>query len=670
VIVAAIILAGLVIALAAPKLHEHLSSQKKGADALAMDAAAILKKAMEEKKYSAAAMPGLEGKISALTANLDQFETIVDPVVDLGYAKKLTGEIPSTVPPGVTEPEISEEALAEGQGLSSMLKEIPLSGLTVKSYSTADPESAAETLAGQGKTGITALALAHTPGIIAEAASFGQMESVIWTVMDLVNASGLPDIVKASNLLPYEIAVLTPAKYHYNRVFKPVQPAAKDLPLMLVRGLIDDEEYLQLMSYQGHDGRWAADYLNISYRIPGFRELQFMRWRGLIDDVGFKLTLAQQGWHPNVLDEMLNLAWLIPGPDDLIRFVVREVIPPSDFITWMSQQGFGPGWAGAYWTAHFRLPGPADLIEAFHRKLINEAELRKYIFWHDYNPDLRPDIHISDIDIYKGLTKTLIPRVDLRRAWAQGGLTDPQLVERYEYLGYEDDAELMAEIQKTIALTPQRGALVSIYMAALRKGVKTESEVRTKLKALKVPMAAITMLIEAEDVRRAIGMVEPNEEARILSTSQVLAAYKKGLFAMDVTREILVGQGWDPGAADTLIALNTPPPEEERPVSQVRTAAAALYREGWMSSEEFEGRLRAANYSEDDIATIRAAEDLRYRLDYLKDLEDTAIQAYRKDVYTAEELEAYLITLGKAPVRIRPLVAKEIFKKLPKGAAA
>ena len=669
-VLAVIVIVGLVVALAAPKIYAAVTSSGKEADTLALDAADLLKKALDEKKYSAAAMPGLEGKITTLTAHLAQFETIVDPVVDLNYAKKLTGEIPSERPEVAPAVKVPVAQLREIAALSELSRGwgMQTRGVTIKSGVV--PEDAAETLAGQGVTGMTGLAVAHTPGIIAEAASFGQMESVIWTVMDLVNASGLPDIVKASNLLPYEIACLGPAKYHYNSVYRPLQPAAKDLPLLLVRGLINDEEYLTLMSYQGHDDRWAGDYLNIFYKIPSFRELQIMRWRDLVDDDGFKLTLAQQGWHPDVLDEMLNLAWLIPGPGDLIRFLVREVITPEEFTTWMGQQGYGPGWAGAYWTAHFRLPGPADLIEAFHREFITEAELKKYIFWHDYNPDLRPDISVSDIDIYKSLTKTLIPRVDLRRAWVQGAIDDAELKKRYGWLGYEDDAELMAEIQKTIALTPQRGALVRIYMAALRKGVKTDGEVRARLKELKVPKAAIDMLIEAEDVRRTIGMVEPNEEARILSTSQVLAAYKKGLFTPEITREILEGQGWDPGAADTLIALSTPPPEEERPVSQVRTAAAALYREGWMSPEEFEGRLRAANYSEDDIGTIRMAEDLRYRRDYLNDLEATAIQAYRKDVYTAEELEAYLVTLGKAPVRIRPLVAKEIFKKLPKGAAA
>ena len=76
-IVAAIVIVGLVVALAAPVLHKHLSSQQVDAETLAKDSAALLKKALEDGKISAAAMPGLEGRITALTANLDQFETLV-----------------------------------------------------------------------------------------------------------------------------------------------------------------------------------------------------------------------------------------------------------------------------------------------------------------------------------------------------------------------------------------------------------------------------------------------------------------------------------------------------------------------------------------------------------------------------------------------------------------
>jgi len=555
----AIIVAALVIGAAAEAFMIWQREQAKAQAAKAAEAAEIAKKAAEAGLNMNMAAPGLERSTDALTAHIAAFEQVVDPNTDLTYAKKLTGEIPSQPPAGVAAPTKTPAELGQTEGLEHLRRAPGAPYEPSGRYSGVDPAIAAMDLAGTGSAGFLSLALAHTPGIIAEAASLGQMESIIWTVMDLLNASGLPEKVKASSMLPFEVGCLGPARYHYNRVYTPLQPGLQDLPRMLARGQITAEEYLLQMSYQGLEGRWAVGLWNSFLRLPEWRDLQPMLWRGLIDDAGFRDTMRRQGWHPDVVDEMLNLAWLIPGPQDLIRFVVREVIPPGEFITQMGKQGFGPGWAGAYWTAHFVLPAPANLIDAFHRGVISDAELQKFIFWHDYMPEPRPGISVSDIDIMRSLTKTLIPRVDLRYAWELGRISDEDLVKRYGLLGYEDDAELMADIQKARAMTTENSAIA--------------------------------------------------------------------------------------------------------------TAAAQLYRSGDMTSDEFEGWLRTANFSDARILKTKAAEDLRYRRDLIQDLETTAILAYQKDVFTLDELYDELVRIGKQPERANAICAREAYKKLPKPKA-
>jgi len=556
----AIVAAGLIIANAAVIIHKWWTDRQRAEAAQAKDAADAAAKAATANVYSIMSAPGLEKETALLTDHLATFEQVVDPNVDLKYAKKLTGQLASELPPGAAAPEISEPDAREILANQEFLK-LP-GGIRHLLYphSTQDPEAAAAALAGEGTQGMLALALAHTPGIIAEAASLGQVETVAWTVMDLANASGLPDRVKNAFNLAFEIGILGPAKYHYNAVYTPAWPELQDLTRLLARGQISAEEYLQISSFHGLDGRWAAGLWNAFLRLPEFRELQPMLWRGLIDDTGFKDAMLRQGWHPDVVDEMLNLAWQIPGPQDLIRFVVREVISPADFIAQMEKQGYGPGWAGAYWTAHFVLPSPDYLIDAFHRGKISDAELRKFIFWHDYMPEQRPGISVSDIEIMRSLTKRLIPRVDLRRAWERGLLTDQQLVERYQWLGYEDDAEKMAEIQKAVAMDAENNAIA--------------------------------------------------------------------------------------------------------------TAAASLHRDGYMDRAEFEGWLRAANFSDARIEKTLVAEDLRARRDFIADLQAMAVAAYQKDVFTMDELEAELIRYGMQPDRAAVLVAKEAYKKLPKPKAA
>lgn len=400
--------------------------------------------------------------------------------------------------------------------------------------------------------------------------------------------------------------------------------------------------------------------------IPKPEDLPAMLWRQKISEDRAREILAEHGFSDEFVTAYMELVKQIPGYQDLIKLMVREIITPEDFITWIGRLGYSVTWASALYDAHFRLPSPEHIYDAFHRGLISEAELDKYIFWHDYQPTTRPDISKTDLEIMRGLTKTLIPRVDLRRAWRQGEISDAELEQRYGWLGYEDDAPLMARIQKAIALTSERGAVARQFLAGLRKGVKSEAETRKRLTDLRFPKEAIDLLIEVEYVRRAIGAVEPDEEPRILSTAQITRAYKGRLITRSAAMEMLVAQGWDPGAADMLLLLSEPVPEKEEQLTAVKTAAARLYREGYMTPAEFEGHLRGANYSDEDIARIRLAEDLRYRWDFIQDLQRADIEAYRKDILTLEELEASLLARGLQPERAAALIAKEAYKKLPK----
>ena len=448
--------------------------------------------------------------------------------------------------------------------------------------------------------------------------------------------------------------------------YRPTLPGPQDLSLMLIRGTLTPDEYLYFSSLLGYTDEFSVDLYEAQLEIPGFSDLSALLWRGLIDDVEFRDLMLRASAHPDLVDRLLEIAWKIPGPGDLIIQVVREVISPADFATFMYKQGFKDPWPANYWEAHFRLPSPDFLVDAYHRGVISEAELHKYVFWHDYKPEPRPDISKSDLEIMAGIRKTLIPRVDLRRAWLQGEITDAEMETRYSWLGYEDDAALMARIQKAVALTPQRNTVRNMFLRGLRKGVYSEAVVRARLKELRYPGAAVDLLIEAENVRREIGAVEVGEEPRILSTSQITAAYKKRLLTREAAEAMLAAQGWDPGAADMLLMLSEPVPEKEPQLTAVKTAAATLYREGYMSVEEFEGHLRAANFSDEDIARIRLAEDLRYRWDFLKDLQAADVEAYRKDVLTLEELAARLLERDLQPERAAALLAKEAYKKLPK----
>ena len=182
---------------------------------------------------------------------------------------------------------------------------------------------------------------------------------------------------------------------------------------------------------------------------------------------------------------------MIPDVPDLIRFTVREVIEPAEFYATMPFHGFSRYWAEAFWEVHWVLPAFGNLIDAYHREIITVAERDKYIVWHDYKPEARPGIAVSDQAIMGGLTKRLIPRVDLRRGYRIGRLSRAELDERYGWLGYEDDAELQTDIQVGLAFEAERNKLRDNAKSDFVKGYISEDILRIDLATLDFSAEAI-----------------------------------------------------------------------------------------------------------------------------------------------------------------------------------
>lgn len=280
--------------------------------------------------------------------------------------------------------------------------------------------------------------------------------------------------------------------------------------------------------------------------LPDVETAKRMVWRGALSMEELRQITAWQGYAPKFQTGFIELTKEIPGPGDLIRFVVREVITPSDFVEWMMKQGYSSMWAWYFWDAHWVLPAFTQIVDAFHRGILTREERDKYIVWHDFSPRARPGIAKSDLEILAGLEKTLIPRVDLRRGWELGRISDEELVERYEWLGYEEDSPLMAEIQKAVALDAEIADIRKAWISDFQSGLITEAQLRANLGALKIVGARQDYYVYAARIRR--------ERALLLQKVDLYEdGYNKDLITEEELRirllEILV----DPVEVDMII---------------------------------------------------------------------------------------------------------------------
>jgi hypothetical protein len=129
----------------------------------------------------------------------------------------------------------------------------------------------------------------------------------------------------------------------------------------------------------------------------------------------------------------------------------------------------------------------------YHRKQISLEELKILLRAKDIMPFWR--------DKLINIAYRLIPRIDLRRGWEAGLISDEELPLRYEALGYSpEDAVTEAGLQKRFALTGEIGDLERMTKTRFKAGFITRDQAAEELRALKFAEDRIQMRLSYYDL--------------------------------------------------------------------------------------------------------------------------------------------------------------------------
>ena len=267
-------------------------------------------------------------------------------------------------------------------------------------------------------------------------------------------------------------------------------------------------------------------------------------WRFDNDDETITKNLRRIGTHPNSIPFVIEASRYYPTVQDLIVMAVREVFTPeiasqygqfedfpTEFVTAAKRAGLSEEWAKNYWAAHWSLPSPTQGYEMLHRGIIDENQLSQLLRSLDIMPYWR--------DKLMDISYNVPGRIDVRRMYAAGVYDLNQVYDNYLKLGYEPDAALaLTEYTHNYTMESQTGFKPSDVYDAFIKGYIGQSEAKSILASLAINNDTIEAGLQRSLMARDTDLITQK-----IKLEQ--SYYVKGLHEQPITYGILVKLGLD-----------------------------------------------------------------------------------------------------------------------------
>jgi len=295
---------------------------------------------------------------------------------------------------------------------------------------------------------------------------------------------------------------------------------------------------------------------------------------------------------------------LQPEATDLIRMAVRETFipeelerlskpgPGGDYFSYMKRLGFNEEWSNRFWAAHWVRPSLENLNNSLYRNLIDIKTWQKEVRLNDYAP--------YAIDWLQKIIYAPYTRVDIRRMWDIGLVTEKEMLENYKWLGYDDEhAQRMTLWSKAYTIAADIRALYS-------KGWIDESGARQMITDAGVPKERAEVFLQ-KLVKS--GQADRMTTERDLTKTDILRLFKLGIISSGQAASNLQDIGYDAEEASYLMALYTSSTEitlKELTQAQILKA----FRLGIYNRDEAKAKLIEEGWSADSSETLLKLEDI------------------------------------------------------------
>lgn len=377
-----------------------------------------------------------------------------------------------------------------------------------------------------------------------------------------------------------------------------------DLLEAVRREIIDREAFNDSAARQGYGATERNTFLQLLTQQVAPGDLINWFYRGFIDDETLRDRLGKLGYTETDSSKIIQASQLIPPVGDLISMAVREAFSdetaslfrldedfPEELATFAAQQGLSREWSERFWRAHWRLPSAQQGFQMLHREVISETELGVLLKALDIMPRFR--------DALTEIAHNRLTRVDIRRAFALGILTETEVRQQYKLGGANDEnADILTQIAVEIS------------------GVNDEPEA---------------------------------EEVRALTRGQIEAFYKKGVIDRDRAKSLLLALDYTTAHVNLILNL-TDLALEENQRNDVESDITADIKARVITNGEAEISLSSQGFTADEIRRIIAKASRGLARKESTPSEGKLQELYFNDVITLAEYEEGVSTLGFADV--------------------
>jgi hypothetical protein len=412
--------------------------------------------------------------------------------------------------------------------------------------------------------------------IITECLSLGQVEVIGRVLQNLAWTYGLGWLQWVALGPGLKYAIAQPLEDYYTYVTRPNRITRSDVEEAYRKGYITREVYRDRLARLGYKDEDIDIMEKIAYKEMTLAEVRRLIELGVITEDEARDKLAKMGYRSEDIDLVLK------------------------YITFEQ-------------TEEERRLAKSDIISAFSEGVLTEDQAKEALLNLGYTADAA-DILLATakkkLVQAKRLTASQILAA-LRERTIDTKEADQLLAE----LGFEEkDREILikTELAKTV-VTP-RLPTASMILEAFRFNVINEEGARTWLETLKYDKPTIDLLINTEKARIAEIEARELKKQRLPTASQIGRAYIDGVISRDEMKKRLIELDYSEADAElicliydrekaaALQRIRKPPPEKKQTLSASQILEA--YREGVFSGEEALTRLEGLGYSTEDALVL------------------------------------------------------------------